>query len=83
MPPPELPEDGHQQQVAPPEIVDLGNATQPGVGQTTVAIIPEDLRKFRIWPIILLVMGTILELVSVGVFIKQHESDKRKIWAGY
>ena len=83
VPPPELPEEGHQQRVAPPEIVDLGNATQPGVGQTTMTIIPEDLRKFRIWPIILIVLGTILELISVGMFIKQHETDKRKIWAGY
>jgi hypothetical protein len=83
VPPPELPEEGHEQRVAPPQIVDLGNATQPGVGQTTVSIIPEDLRKFRIWPLILLVLGAILELVSMGLFIRQHEVDKRKIWAGY
>ena len=83
VPLPELPGASHQQRVAPPEIIDLGNATQPGVGQTTMTIIPEDLRKFRIWPIILIVLGMILELVSVGMFIKQHEADKRKIWAGY
>ena len=82
-PPPELPGESHQQRVAPPAIIDLGNAQQPGVGQMTVAVIPEDLRRFRIWPIILIVIGMVLELISVGVFIKEHETDKRKIWAGY
>ena len=49
--------------VAPPEIVDLGNASLPGGPQATVTEIPEELRNFRIWPIILLVLGVVLELV--------------------
>ena len=69
--------------VAPAEIVDLGNATQPGVGQTTMTVIPENLRKFRIWTIILLVLGTAMELMALGLFLKQREIGKRKIWAGY
>ena len=69
--------------VAPPEIVDLGNASLPGGPQATVTEIPEELRNFRIWPIILLVLGVVLELVSIGLFLKQHEADKRRIWAGY
>ena len=73
----------HQQRVAPPQIVDLGNATQPGVGQTTMTVIPEDLRRFRIWPIILLVLGTAMELMALGLFLKQREIDKKRIWAGY
>ena len=73
----------HQQMVAPPEIVHLGNATQPGVGQTTMTVIPEDLRKFRIWPIILLVLGAAMELMALGLFLKQREIDERKIGAGY
>ena len=79
----ELPRVEHQQMIAPPEIVNLGNATQPGVGQTTMTVIPEDLRKFRIWPIILLVLGTAMELMALGLFLKQREIDKRKIWAEY
>ena len=79
----ELPGVEHQQMVAPPEVVDLGNATQPGVGQATMTVIPEDLRKFRIWPIILLVLGAAMELMALGLFLKQREIDKRKIWAGY
>jgi hypothetical protein len=69
--------------VAPVQIVDLGNASRPGGPQATVVEIPEELRKFRIWPIILLVLGSIMEVISVGMFLKQHEADKRKIWAGY
>ena len=83
MPVGELPGVEHQQMVAPPDIVHLGNATQPGVGQTTMTVIPEDLRKFRIWTIILLVLGTAMELMALGLFLKQREIDKRKIWAGY
>ena len=79
----ELPRVGHQQMVAPPAIVNLGNATQPGVGQTTMTVIPEDLRKFRIWPIILLVLGTAMELMGLGLFLKQREIDERKIWSRY
>ena len=79
----ELPGVEHQQMVALPEIVDLGNATQPGVGQTTMTVISEDLRKFRIWPIILLVLGTAMELMALGLFLKRREIGKRKIWTGY
>ena len=79
----EHPGIGHQQRVAPPQIVDLGNATQPGVGQTTMTVIPEDLRRFRIWPIILLVLGTAMQLMALGLFLKQREIDKKKIWAEY
>ena len=79
----ELPGIERQQRVAPPQIIDLGNATQPGVGQTTMTVIPEDLRKFRIWPIILLVLGTAMELMALGLFLKQREIDERKIWVEY
>ena len=48
-----------------------------------MTVIPEDLRKFRIWPIILLVLGTAMELMALGLFLKQREIDKKKIWAGY
>ncbi len=83
VPLPELPGEGDPQMVAPPLIVDLGNATQPGVGQTTVAMIPEYIRKFRIWPLILLVLGTAMELIALGLLLKERKLDKRKIWAGY
>ena len=48
-----------------------------------MTVIPEDLRKFRIWTIILLVLGTAMELMALGLFLKQREIDKQKIWAGY
>ena len=48
-----------------------------------MTVIPENLRRFRNWPIILLLLGTAMELMALGLFLKQREIDKKKIWAGY
>ena len=82
-PQPELPGASYQPKVQPPEIVDLGNANGASDAQVVMTVIPEDLRKFRIWPIILLVLGAIMELVALSMFLKEREADKRKFWSPY
>ena len=82
-PQPELPGASYQPKVQPPEIVDLGNANGASDAQVVMTVIPEDLRKFRIWPIILLVLGAIMELAALSMFLKEREADKRKFWSPY
>ena len=64
--------------VAPPEIVDLGNASGSGAPQVVAFEIPEELGDLRIWPVILLALGIVMELVALGLFLKERELDKRR-----
>ena len=64
--------------VAPPEIVDLGNASGSGAPQVVAFEFPEELGDLRIWPVILLALGIVMELVALGLFLKERELDKRR-----
>ena len=37
----------------------------------------DDLR-LRVWPVILLAFGIVLELIALGLFLKEKEADKRR-----
>ena len=39
---------------------------------------PEDLRNLRIWPIILLTLGAVMEIIAIGLFVKEETEDKRR-----
>ena len=71
-------EDSYEPRLAPPLITDLGNASQLGGPQAAVSEIPEEIRKLRMWPIILLALGTAMELIALGLFLREKELDKRR-----
>ena len=64
--------------VAPPDIADFGNASQAAAPQAVSFGLPEELGKLRIWPVILLALGMVMELVALGLFLKERELDKRR-----
>ena len=74
----ELEEDSYEPRLAPLQITDLGNASQLGGPQAAVSEIPEEIRKLRMWPIILLALGTVMELIALGLFLREKELDKRR-----
>ena len=60
------------------EFDDYGNTSQRGDAQVTIPGVSDDLRRLRIWPIILLALGITMELISAGLFLKEKEADKRR-----
>ena len=57
--------------------MDLGAATQFSGGQASFGDIPIDYRDLRIWPLILLAMGGAMELIAIGLFVKEETDDRR------
>ena len=66
----------------PPRLVvsadtDLGPTTLASVNQASPAPLPEDLRNLRIWPIILLTLGAAMEVIAIGLFVREETEAKR------
>ena len=57
--------------------MDLGAATQFSGGQASFGDIPIDYRDLRIWPLILLAVGGAMELIAIGLFVKEETDDRR------
>ncbi len=84
VPPPSVPAPPEQQsevlqqsfRVASPDIVDLGNASNSS--QPQIAFFGDDDLALRIWPVILIALGIAMELVALGLFLKEKEADKRR-----
>ena len=65
--------------VAPPDIVDLGNASGPDLPQVTFfGDAGDDILRMRLWPVILMALGIAMELIALGLFLKEKEADKRR-----
>ena len=65
--------------VAPPDIVDLGNASGPDLPQVTFfGDAGDDDLRMRLWPVILMALGIAMELIALGLFLKEKEADKRR-----
>ena len=84
VPPPTVPAPPEQQsdvlqqsfRVAPPSVEDLGNAS--GSSQPQIAFFGDDDLALRIWPVILIALGIAMELIALGLFLKEKEADKRR-----
>ena len=66
----------------PPRLVvsadtDLGPTSPASVNQASPAPLPEDLRNLRLWPIILLTLGAAMEVIAIGLFVREETEDKR------
>ena len=57
--------------------MDLGAATQFTGGQASLGDLPIDYRDLRIWPLILLAVGGAMELIAIGLFVKEETEDRR------
>ena len=65
--------------VAPSDIVDLGNASRPDLPQVTFfGNADDDSLTMRLWPVILMALGIAMELIALGLFLKEKEADKRR-----
>ena len=65
--------------VAPQDIVDLGNASRPDLPQVTFfGEADDDSLTMRLWPVILMALGIAMELIALGLFLKEKEADKRR-----
>ena len=65
--------------VAPQDIVDLGNASRPDLPQVTFfGNADDDSLTMRLWPVILMALGIAMELIALGLFLKEKEADKRR-----
>ena len=62
--------------MAPPDVGDLSNAANSGFPQVT--FFGDDDLVLRIWPVILIALGIAMELVALGLFLKEKEADKRR-----
>ena len=60
------------------EIVDLGNASRPDLPQQSFFQSGDGDLRLRVWPVILLAFGIVLELIALGLFLKEKEADKRR-----
>ena len=56
--------------------MDLGAASLFPGGQPSIPAIPIDYRNLKLWPIILLAIGGAMELVAIGLFVKEETEDK-------
>ena len=73
-PPTEVPE---QPKVVLLQGEEFGSSSRGSFSQASPSPLPEDLGRLRIWPIILLTLGAALEVIAIGVFIREEAEDKR------
>ena len=66
------------QLLASADIIDLGNASRPDLPQVTFFGSGDGDLRLRVWPVILLAFGIVLELIALGLFLKEKEADKRR-----
>ena len=56
---------------------EFGSSSRGSFSQASPSPLPEDLGRLRIWPIILLTLGAALEVIAIGVFVREETEDKR------
>ena len=60
------------------EDIETGGASQPAVVESSVAPIVLAPNSLRIWPIVLIVLGAIMEVISIGMFVRGRTEE----WVG-
>ena len=63
-----------------PQFTDFGDAPRSGSTQAFPFEPVDEGGRFRIWPLILLAVGSMMELIALGIFLKEREADKRRIF---
>ena len=56
---------------------EFGSSSRGSFSQASPSPLPEDLGRLRIWPIILLTLGAALEVIAIGVFVREETEEKR------
>ena len=51
--------------------------SRPSFSQASPSRVPDDNRNLRLWPLILLVIGGAMELMAIGLFVREETEDKR------
>ena len=76
-PVPPVPEAPQSPRLVVSADTDFGPRSPASVNQALPAPLPEDLRNLRIWPIILLTLGAAMEVIAIGLFVREETEDKR------
>ena len=63
-----------------PQFTDFGNASRSESPQAFPFKLTDGEGRLLIWPIILLAVGSMMELIALGLFLKEREADKRRIF---
>ena len=56
---------------------EFGSSSRSSFSQASPSPLPEDLGRLRIWPIILLTLGAALEVIAIGVFVREEMQEKQ------
>ena len=78
--PAEEPPENQQPRVVLPQVTDFGNASRSESPQAFPFKLTDGEGRLLIWPIILLAVGSMMELIALGLFLKEREADKRRIF---
>ena len=76
-PVPPVPEAPHPPRLVVSADADFGPTSLASVNQASPAPLPEDLRNLRIWPIILLTLGAAMEVIAIGLFVREETEAMR------
>ena len=77
-PVPPVPEAPQSPRLVVSADTDFGPTSPASVNQALPAPLPEDLRNLRIWPIILLALGAAMEVIAIGLFVREETEAKRQ-----
>ena len=77
-PVPPVPEAPQSPRLVVSADTDFGPRSPASVNQALPAPLPEDLRNLRIWPIILLALGAAMEVIAIGLFVREETEAKRQ-----